>query len=174
MRAAGTAAAAPLISLNLGSPGQDRIKTWCKAQERTKWEKMWHPSFLTAAFLPSRATHRPWDAGACPTYIRLFKIPNFHCFSSSRLTVSLPRVRGETLIKQKAKWSSKIKKEKNVKQHWRQVVRTGPAPGDAWASSSPPTCLKCASRPTQQCQDIAASRKHERWLVSRKLSIFLS
>lgn len=134
---------------------------------------MWHPPFLTTALLPSTATHRPWGTGACPTYIRLFKIPDFHCFSSSRLTVSLQESEGRLLLSRKQNEAAKLKR-KNVKQHWRQVVRTGPAPGDAWASSSPPTCLKCASGPTQQWQDIAASKRHWGWLVSRKLPIFIS
>lgn len=129
---------------------------------------------ISAQHMLSPATHRAWGARTYSTYIRLFKIPGFHCFSSSRLTVPLQEPEGRLLWSRKQKEAAKLER-KNVNQHWRQIARRGPASADAWASSSPPRCLRCASGPTQQWQAITALKgTEEGWSAESFSSFFLN
>lgn len=59
VRAAGTAAVTPLLRSEPTLSRQGNIKTWCKAQKRTKWEEMWHPPFLTSTFPNSTHSYQP-------------------------------------------------------------------------------------------------------------------
>lgn len=97
---------------------QDKIRQNIKhkAQKRTKWEKMWHPPFLTTTFVPSTmCSHQPHtDPGLqehiLPTSNRLkYQFSLLLHFQAHSATAG---ARGETLSRQKAKRSSKIKKEK--------------------------------------------------------------
>lgn len=77
---------------------------------------------ISAQHMLSPATHRPWGAGTCHTYIT----PGFHCFSSSRLTVPLQEPERGLWLSRTQKEAAKLKR-KAVKQHWRQMVSRGPA-----------------------------------------------
>lgn len=116
LKAAGTAVAPLKYSEPTVSKTRSDQNIKHKAQKRTKWEKMWHPPFLTTTFVPSTmCSHQPHtDPGLqghiLPTSNRLkYQFSLLLHFQAHSATAG---ARGETLSRQKAKRSSKIKKEK--------------------------------------------------------------